>query len=274
MTLVCLHGFTGSPTSWDPVLAALRAQGARPLRVLTPTVVGHEGAAATLMEGGHTQVAPVAHDSAPASPPTATSFEDEVDRIARGLPRGTLHLLGYSLGARLALGLAVRHRVRFESITLVGVHPGLVDPAERSARAAADDALADDLERGGLAAFVARWEALPMWASQRRLDPAVLAVQRAQRLQQDPARLAAALRVLSLGRMPSYVDALPTLDLPVTLVVGHADAPFRPRAAAMQERLPLGRVIVVGDDANPIGHNVPLEAPRELARVLSETVDV
>ena len=234
MTLVCLHGFTGSPTSWDPVLAALRAQGARPLRVLTPTVVGHEGAAATLMEGGHTQVAPVAHDSAPASPPTATSFEDEVDRIARGLPRGTLHLLGYSLGARLALGLAVRHRVRFESITLVGVHPGLVDPAERSARAAADDALADDLERGGLAAFVARWEALPMWASQRRLDPAVLAVQRAQRLQQDPARLAAALRVLSLGRMPSYVDALPTLDLPVTLVVGHADAPFRPRAAAMQ----------------------------------------
>jgi 2-succinyl-6-hydroxy-2,4-cyclohexadiene-1-carboxylate synthase len=257
MSVVLLHGFTGGPTSWDAVSGALVERGAGALRCLCPTIMGHEGAAA-----------PSAHVGRPAS------FEDEIDRIARLLPRGALHLVGYSLGARLALGLAVRHRVRFESLTLIGVHPGLDDPAQRSSRAAADDALAAQLEGDGLAAFVDRWEALPMWATQRALSPGRLAAQRALRLSHDPGRLADALRVLSLGRMPSWNAALPDLDLPVTLVVGSADAAFRERAEATQARLPSAALVVVGDDTKPIGHNVPLEAPDELARVLLETMDV
>jgi pimeloyl-ACP methyl ester carboxylesterase len=74
--------------------------------------------------------------------------------------------------------------------------------------------------------------------------------------------------------MPSWNAALPDLDLPVTLVVGSADAAFRERAEATQARLPSAALVVVGDDTKPIGHNVPLEAPDELARVLLETMDV
>lgn len=260
MSLVLVHGFTGAPSSWDGVAGALGQQSSRPMRLLCPAIAGHEGA--------HTSGSGASLPSLPAT------FEQEVDRIARTLPRGTLHLVGYSLGARLALGLLVRHRVRFETATLIGVHPGLQAAAERAARTAADDALADQLERDGIEAFVAAWEALPMWASQRALSPARLAAQRAQRLAHNPVRLAHALRTLSLGRMPSWADALPQLDLPITLVVGSADTAFRERAAALSGVLPAARLVVIGDERRPIGHNVPLEAPEDLARVLLETVDV
>lgn len=259
MSIVFLHGFTGGPTSWDAVLGHLSAGAGVTQRMLCPVITGHEGS----MAGPR--------DTWPAQPP---SFEAEVDRLAATLPRGTLHLVGYSLGARLALGLLVRHRVRFETATLIGGHPGLDDAAARAERAEADDLLAERLERGGLAAFVAEWEALPLWDSQRTLAPARLAAQRALRLTHDAPRLAHALRTLSLGRMPSWTSALPTLDLPVTLVAGHADAKFRALAESMAAALPSARVQVLGDASAPFGHNLLLEAPGDLARVIVETVDV
>ena len=87
MPLVCLHGFTGSPQCWDDVIEAL----GKPSRVLCPTLLGHN------------QGPP---------PASITSFEAEVDRIATMVLHAGLtgaHLVGYSLGARLGLGLLVRH---------------------------------------------------------------------------------------------------------------------------------------------------------------------
>lgn len=257
MSLVFLHGFTGGPTSWDAVIGHVSGDPRGARRMLCPAVTGHEGKL----------------DGAPGAP-QPNSFEGEVDRLAAMLPRGTLHLVGYSLGARLALGLLVRHRVRFETATLIGAHPGLDDAEARGERAAADDALAARLEQAGLAAFVDEWEALPLWESQRTLTPARLAAQRALRLAHDGPRLAHALRTLSLGRMPSWRGALPTLDLPVTLVAGHGDAKFRALAEGMGAALPNARVVVLGDASAPFGHNLLLEAPGELARVIVETVNV
>lgn len=259
MSMVFLHGFTGSPASWDAVIAQVSADPRGARRMLCPAITGHEGA----LSGPR--------QSWPAQP---QRFEDEVDRLAALLPRGTLHLVGYSLGARLALGLLVRHRVRFETATLIGAHPGLEDAVERAARAEADDSLATRIEEAGVAAFVHEWEALPLWDTQRGLSPARLSAQRAERLAHDGPRLAHALRTLSLGRMPSWNAALRTLDLPVTLVSGHADSKFRALADAMGAALPNANVVVLGAAGAPLGHNLPLEAPEELARVIVETVNV
>ncbi|MBK8590459.1 MAG: alpha/beta fold hydrolase [Sandaracinaceae bacterium] len=259
MSIVFLHGFTGGPTSWDAVLGHLLSGPCAAERKLCPVITGHEGSVTG------------PRDAWPAQP---HSFEAEVDRLAALLPRGTLHLVGYSLGARLALGLLVRHRVRFETATLIGGHPGLDDAAARTARVEADDALAARLEQAGLPAFVKEWEALPLWESQRTLAPARLAAQRALRLTHDAPRLAHALRTLSLGRMPSWTSALPTLDLPVTLVAGHGDSKFRALAEGMAAALPSARLEVLGDAGAPFGHNLLLEAPGDLARVIVETVDV
>jgi len=232
--IVALHGFTGCPESWR------RTRSVAKVPFATPRILGH-GAAA----------------------PGVETFDGEVDRLARGLREPT-DLVGYSLGARLALGIAVRHPEQVRTLTLVGVNPGLEDGASAKARREADELLARALETDGIEAFVDRWERVPLFASQRMLPEMLRAERRRQRLAHDPEGLARALRVLGLGSMPSQWEAIGRLPMAVTLVVGAEDAKYRTIAERIRDRRPTTRVVVVPD----AGHDVTLEAPAALARIL------
>jgi 2-succinyl-6-hydroxy-2,4-cyclohexadiene-1-carboxylate synthase len=240
--LVLLHGFTGSEASWDAVCAQLAGA-----RVLRPTLLGH----------GNGETA------------RASTFSGEVDRIA-GLVRASrfvgAHLVGYSLGARVALGLLVRHPRLFAHATLIGVHPGLDDDAARRHRRAEDEARARVLLDEGVAAFVEEWERHPVLASQRALPASLRRARRRIRLGHAPSGLAAALRTVGLGAMPPLSTRLPAVDVPVTLVVGAHDAKFRAIAESMLRLLPRARLRVVPD----AGHDVTLERPAALARLIAE----
>src|SRR3954453_18394687 len=77
------------------------------------------------------------------------------------------HVLGgYSMGGRIALHAALARPALVERLGLVGASPGLEDVRERAERRAADDALADRIERDGLEAFAAEWAGLPLWEGQ------------------------------------------------------------------------------------------------------------
>lgn len=237
--LVLLHGFLGAPGSFDPLLAALGEQGP----VTAPLLPGH-GPAPWLPEG---------------------SFDDVVDALAARLPAGPPSLLvGYSLGARLALGLALRHQASFAGAVLIGVHPGLTGRQERETRASSDSALALALRTGGLAAFVRSWEALPLFASQSRLPAALLAAQRATRLSHIDAGAAWALENLGLARMPPRLDAVRGCRLPLLLVTGAEDRKFSGLAAQLRAAAPLARTELIAG----AGHNLLLEAPVALAALL------
>jgi 2-succinyl-6-hydroxy-2,4-cyclohexadiene-1-carboxylate synthase len=243
--LVLLHGFTGSPDSW----AAVRRHLAADDDVFAPAIIGHDGTPGR---------------------PDIRSFHDEVDRLAdlmlaRGLDRP--HVAGYSLGGRLALGLLVRHAALFRSATLMGVSPGLADRAEREARGRQDEEQARLLEAEGLPTFVAAWEALPLWDSQGDVPAKAWAHQRRIRLSHDPHGLATALRVTGLAAMPDYRPALGGIGVPVRVVAGEKDEKFVALARELAERLPRGTLRVVAD----AGHNVVLERPAEIARMLEET---
>src|SRR5688572_27863046 len=82
-----------------------------------------------------------------------SDFMVVVDAIAGALEEGAHRIVGYSLGARLALALAVRHPSRVGSLVLTGVNPGIDDAAERAVRKTWDDAMARRAE-GDLVTFV------------------------------------------------------------------------------------------------------------------------
>jgi 2-succinyl-6-hydroxy-2,4-cyclohexadiene-1-carboxylate synthase len=236
--LLVLHGFTGSPKSWD----FLPDQPG--LRRFAPALVGHRGAD---------------------SDGSVVSFEAEVDRLARlSAEASTLHVVGYSLGARLALGLALRHPLRVSRLTLISGHPGLTSEVERIERRAADERWCELLRSRGSAAFVDAWQAQPLWATQATLDEATLARKRSERLSHDPAGLVHSLRVTGLAEMPNYRHALAQIDVPLTLCAGALDAKFRSLAEQMAKAVAHAELCIV-DGA---GHDLLLERPEFIAEVV------
>ncbi len=244
-----LHGFTGSTATMWPV--------AHPLinvrHVVAVDLPGH----------GHNEVVDDFQ---------AFGFEHTVDAVAQVLSQHQLwpvHVIGYSMGGRIAVGLAARYPDSIASLSLIGASPGLSDPVERAARRRADDELANDLLEHGLTAFVDRWMASPIFASQSRLGSDALAAARAQRLTNDPDGLAGSLRGAGTGAQPSQWHHLANIDVPVLLLAGEEDPKFRSIAIRMAAALSRATIGVVPH----AGHAAHLENPNHVMQVIQKFLD-
>ncbi|MBN2197006.1 MAG: alpha/beta fold hydrolase [Polyangiaceae bacterium] len=240
--LVLLHGFTGSPRTFDELRQTLPPD--RP--VLCPLLSGHGGAP---------------------FPTAIGTFLDEVDRLASAIAEWfaePVHLAGYSLGARLALTLMLTYPEQFARATLVGVNSGLTTAATRAGRRGQDAVWARLLDQGDLITFVDKWEQQPLFGTALPQSSERRAAQRWERLEHDPRGLAQALRVLGLGEMPNQLPHLKHARVPCELVVGELDTAFRAHAARIIEACPHIPLHLVPDT----GHNVPRESPEALARIL------
>jgi 2-succinyl-6-hydroxy-2,4-cyclohexadiene-1-carboxylate synthase len=241
---VLIHGFSGSPASFEALVGDLARHHPR-VPVLRPALLGHGAQFAA----------------------NVTRFEQEVDRLARLIARkgfAGAHLCGYSLGARLSLGLIARHPFLFAGATLIGVHPGLGDVRERALRVGSDERWCQRLRVGGVAAFLDAWEAQPLFATQRALPAATLAEQRRVRASHSAAGLERSLRVLGLGQMPDYRGVLRVARLPVRLLVGEADTKF----SALARGLARGAPGVALDSVPGVGHNLLVESREHVVSVL------
>ncbi len=233
--VLLLHGFAGHPSLWSEVAQPLAGLAS----LAAPFLPGHDGHPGWFR---------------------GSRFEEAVEALAAALPflsPRRCHVAGYSLGARVALALLVRHPELVRGATLIGVRPGLRSPADRLARREADAAWVRLLRTAGLAAFLEAWEQQPLFASQQALPPARRAAQRAVRERHSAAGLARCLEVLGLAEMPDLWPALAHVHQPVRLVVGALDAACHEVAREMLGRLPRAELTVVPG----VGHNVVLEAP-------------
>jgi 2-succinyl-6-hydroxy-2,4-cyclohexadiene-1-carboxylate synthase len=243
-TIALLHGFTGSPGGLKPLADILTTRG---FRVVAPAMLGHGADDAGI------------HD-----------FESEVQRLASVIAAGRerVHLSGYSLGGRLAIGLLCRRPELFSGATLVSAQPGLSLAQARVDRRVADDVWCELLVSQGVAAFVKTWENLPLFATQATLGEDLLAAQRAERLSHDAGGLVRSLKVCGLAEMPSYWDELRSVRVPTTLVVGERDAKFVVIAQQMREKISGASLVIVPG----AGHNVVLERPAIVAGVVTRAI--
>jgi 2-succinyl-6-hydroxy-2,4-cyclohexadiene-1-carboxylate synthase len=221
-TLV-LHGFAGSPRTLARFFADTEA----------PDLPGHGGAA------------------------DATSWDDALARLERA---GPVRVVGYSMGARLALGLALRDPAAVSELILESGTAGIEDIAERARRKADDDDLATFIEREGMEKFVDRWEQHPALVSLRPLAAQL----RSERLAHRPTGLASALRHLGTGAQPSYWADLQRLRVPVRLIIGANDGKFSALARRMRDLLPDAALISIPD----CGHAPHLERPQAFVEAL------
>jgi 2-succinyl-6-hydroxy-2,4-cyclohexadiene-1-carboxylate synthase len=234
--VVLVHGFTQTLASWGVVGDRLAGR----FEVVRVDLPGHGGS------GG-----------------VRVGFEEAAGLVAEA--GGVGAYVGYSLGGRLCLRLALDRPDLVPALVLIGASPGIGDPGGRAERRAADDALARRVERDGVTAFLDDWLAGPLFASLP-----VPAAGREERLANTTQGLASALRRLGTGAQEPLWERLSTLRPPVLLVAGERDAKFagiaREMAAAIGEAAQVE--LVPG-----AGHAVHLERPAATAALVEGFLD-
>ena len=235
--LVMAHGFTQTGRVWGTLDQRL-ATDHRAVKVDMPGHAGSTGVAADLA-GGARMLAEAG---------------------------GAATYLGYSMGARFCLHLAVARPELVDRLVLISGTAGIDDLAERAARRRADEAVAAELDpldgRTGMpvAEFLRRWLDGPLFAG---ISPETAGFD--ERLRNTGAGLASSLRLAGAGTVDPLWAQLGELTMPVLVITGERDEKFTA----------LGRRLVGAVDANAThvvlagaGHSPQLQRPDAVAALV------
>ena len=229
---VLLHGFTQTSRSWNRYIDFIDPQQSI-IRVDAP---GHGGSST------------VAAD-------LTTTAQMVVEQCGFG------DYIGYSMGARLALHIALLHPKNVRRLVLVSSSPGLQSPNERLTRVQSDEKLAREIAEIGVATFVEKWLSGPLFAG---LTSTPADIQ--DRLRNSSDGLASSLRLCGTGAQQSLWDRLPELTMPVLLIVGERDQKFLQIGHEMKSRIGMSAELVVIENA---GHSLHLEQPGHCQSVIA-----
>jgi 2-succinyl-6-hydroxy-2,4-cyclohexadiene-1-carboxylate synthase len=234
--LVLLHGFTQTARLWGP-FADIMAQE---FTLIALDLPGHGGSDAVRAD-------------------LATTAALVAEAVTSAIGEVPCHLLGYSLGARVALHIAVRGQLPLHRMTLIGATGGIVDEAQRQRRRQADENAAADLESSGdVAGFIDSWVSGPMFASLGE------AARPDERRRNSAAGLASSLRLAGTGTQEPLWDALSGVTTPVMALAGTDDARFSARAFRLAREMPACVVTLIPGG----GHAVHLAQPATTARLV------
>jgi 2-succinyl-6-hydroxy-2,4-cyclohexadiene-1-carboxylate synthase len=198
--LVLAHGFTQTARVWGSLDHDLAGDH----QVVAVDMPGHAGS--TPLAGSLTEGAAWLGDSG-----------------------GPGSYLGYSMGARYCLHLALARPDLVERLVLISGTAGIEDPDERRSRRRADEALAAELDPPAsspspavpVETFVRRWLEGPLFSG---IDEARSGVE--ERLRNTGSGLASSLRTAGTGTQDPLWDRLPELTMPVLIVTGGDDTKF------------------------------------------------
>lgn len=232
--MVALHGFTLDGTMFAELADTLDR------RLIAPDLPGHGAAAG--------------------DPP---SFDTAVKGVARLITElgAPLPLLGYSMGGRVALLVALEAPRLVEQLILISTAPGIEEDAVRARRRREDEKLATTIERDGVEAFLDGWLSRPLFAGLATRGAEWMAADRLRRRRNTAPGLAAALRGMGQGTMPPVAGRLAELKMPVLVLAGEAAPGEVAMAQALAAAISASTLVIIPG----AGHALIGEAPKEVA---------
>jgi len=230
-----LHGFMGCMQDWDKIVNALR----------------HDFSCLVIDLPGHGKS--LGLDS------EAFTFPGAARRVAQVLESTDatpVSIVGYSMGGRFAMYMAVHYPHLCSAIVVESAMAGITEKKARADRRALDETWARKLEQGEFEEFIRTWYSQPVFASLAG-TPALLEEVIKHRRKNDPKGLAKALRGFSVGLQPPLWKNLSSTEIPVLLITGEKDRKYVGIIKKMGAKLPLAHIVLVPG----VGHNVHVENP-------------
>lgn len=243
--LVFLHGFMGSSADWMEDVVPFFAQQYYCVAVDLP---------------GHGKTATVRRDDYRMEKCAAA-----VTALLDTLSVSQADLIGYSMGGRLALYMAVNFSGRVGKAVIESASPGLAGETERKARVEQDRKLADRILNTPMQQFLNEWYQQPLFET---MDKASDAYQRmfTRRAGNDPRKLVLSLELMGTGAQPSLWDKLDKIRSSLLLIVGEHDPKFKAIASDMRNQCPVATTAVVED----AGHTVHFDNPDEYIELVRQ----
>lgn len=243
--VVFLHGFLGSQQDWQDITEQLQND----FHCISIDLPGHGDNQQQLAE----QVLPTPGFKRCAELITTTLATLNVHRY---------HLVGYSLGGRIALHIAKLYPEQLLSLVLESCHPGLQSQADKIARKQNDAAWADKLSSMPISEFLKLWYQQAVFSD---LTPAEQSALVTKRSDNNPFALANCYQATSLAEQDDLWDIPAQLNIKVHFIAGHQDSKFMALASRWQQQQ---NIMLHTIEAS--GHNVHLAAPKQFATKLQQ----
>uniref|UniRef100_A0A7N0VBE5 Mandelate racemase/muconate lactonizing enzyme C-terminal domain-containing protein n=2 Tax=Kalanchoe fedtschenkoi TaxID=63787 RepID=A0A7N0VBE5_KALFE len=216
--LIFLHGFLGTSDDWIDIMKVISGSA----RCISLDIPGH----------GRTKIR---NHGTEEWQECSLSMEVITDFLHKLICHVTPHkvtLVGYSMGARIGLYMAVKFASKVEGAIVISGSPGLKDEASKKIRRKIDDSRTRSLIGNGLQLFLDNWYAGELWDSLRD-HPRFKSIVTSRSQHDDISSLAKSLSGLSIGRQQSLWGDLMSCTIPILIIVGEKDTKFRRIAREM-----------------------------------------
>ena len=223
----------GHPSDWDPIAAALAEFATHSLEIRA-----------------------------------AADWQTGIQQLTEAMPTRSI-VVGYSMGARIALGVAMEAAQRCDALVLVSGNPGLESEQAREQRRQSDQRLCQQIESEPRESFLNQWYQQDVFAS----TPETIRRQQVeQKLNRTSSDWPAILRSWSVSQQPNYWPRLRELQMPVLIVAGEDDEKYRKIAIRFQKEGPSENVTIkIVPDC---GHIVHRERPEAVVQIVRDFVSL
>ena len=186
--ITLLHGFMGDPSDWDYVCSELAEY-----ECVTPLIR------------------------------PASDWQTGVEQLIDELPERSV-IVGYSMGARLSLAIALDRPDLCEALVFVSGNPGLEDEVARERRNAHDGKIADRIASEPRREFLEYWYTASVFES---LTPEVRQDEIERKSQRDADDWSEILRTYTVSKQPNYWPRLGELSMPCIAIAGMQDRKYK-----------------------------------------------
>ncbi len=235
-----LHGFMGAHDEWNPIMSVIENH----FSCLAVDLPGHG------MTGS-------------ADDPEFYSFPGAATAIVSFLKSSGIsraHIVGYSLGGRLAIYLAIHHPAICDRVIIESSSPGMLNKNQAVMRRNSDDKWASRFEKESLETVLNDWYRQPVFSSLHE-RPDVLEKMLQRRMNNRPLELARAIRGFSVGAQRSLWSALRDIQVDMLVLAGESDHKYR----QLSERIAAESSRIQSALMSGAGHNAHCEQPEQFA---------